>query len=258
MATRKLYSPSGTMRVAGLMSGEGTNLQKIIEQELELKRHYSYPYHVAVIFTDNAKSNAVQLGTQYDIPVVVHDIKSFYKNKNLCQKNLEVRKEYDAETANIFRSFSITVLAYSGYMSIATTSLTKSFLGINVHPSDLTIKNDDGTKKYVGKNAVRDAILSGEKYLRSTTHLVEDKADYGRIMMLSEPIEVLLPNDFDKNNPNSVDLAEKINKLRLKEFGDWKIFPKTILDIAKGKYSIDDVGNIYYEDSILPNGLRLK
>jgi phosphoribosylglycinamide formyltransferase-1 len=245
------------MQVAGLMSGSGTNLQKIIEKEIDLDDRCLYPYHVAVIFTDNAESNAVNLGKQYNIPVIVRDIKSFYKNKGKPLKDMAVREEFDAETVKALKGFNISVVAYAGYMSIATAPLINSFLGINVHPADLSIKNPDGTRKYTGDHAVRDAILAGEEYIKSSTHIIESRVDCGKILMISAPLPVILSPNFDKSNPEMVKEAEKFNQNRLKEQGDWTIFPKTLIDIAKGRFAYDDLGRITYDGRTLFNGLRL-
>ncbi|MGV8171472.1 MAG: formyltransferase family protein [Candidatus Woesearchaeota archaeon] len=254
----QLYNlDKGTMQVAGLMSGSGTNLQKIIDNELEIQTRDTCPYHVAVIFTDNVESNAVNIGRKYNIPVVVRDIKSFYRNKGKPLKDLIVREEFDAETVKALSPFNISVAAYAGYMSIATKPLIDAFLGVNVHPADLSLKNPDGTRKYTGDHAVRDAILAGEAYLRSTTHIIERKVDYGKILMISEPVRVVRPLDFNKNDPAKVEAAEKLNQSRLKEYGDWMIFPRTILEIARGRFMKDDCGRLYYDEKVLLDGVRL-
>ncbi len=258
MTLKPLYNPDkGTMQVAGLMSGSGSNLQKIIETELDLDDRCLYPYHVAVIFTDNAESNAVKIGKEYNIPVIVRDIKSFYKHAGKPLKDMALREEFDAETVRALKGFDISVAAYAGYMSIATAPLINAFLGINVHPADLSIRNDDRTRKYTGDHAVRDAILAGEEYIKSSTHIIETKVDYGKILMMSAPLAIILPNNFDPSNAEMVKEAEKFNQNRLKERGDWIIFPRTIKDIAKGKYSRDESGSIYYNGRLLFNGVRL-
>jgi folate-dependent phosphoribosylglycinamide formyltransferase PurN len=259
MKLTKLYDPSkGTMQVAGLMSDRGTNLVEIIKKELELKRSNQYPFHVAVIFTDNSQSNAKEIGRKYNIPVLVNDIKAFYTNNKRPLNDLNLRQEYDAETVKILNVFDISVAAYAGYMCIATKPLIDAFLGINVHPADLSIMNDDGKRKYTGDHAVGRALIAGETELRSSTHIVEERVDYGKILMISEPMKVILNHRLDINNAKSVEKAEKINQDRLKRIGDWVIFPRTILDVSRGKYSMDNFGNIHYEGVLLPDGLKLE
>jgi len=89
-------------------------------------------------------------------------------------------------------------------------------------------------RKYVGAHAVKDAILAGEKYIRSTTHLVTEELDNGPIFEISDP--VLVGNILDKL---SVDIFADIKQSELKEEGDFKIFPKTLNRIAQGRYLID-------------------
>jgi folate-dependent phosphoribosylglycinamide formyltransferase PurN len=255
----QLYNPDkGTMQVAGLMSGSGSNLQKIIDMELQLQEKNIHPYHVAVIFTDNAESNAVKIGRDYNIPVIVRDIKSFYKHHGKPLKDLELRAKFDEETVKALKPHNIVVAAYAGYMSIATKPLINAFLGINVHPADLSIKNSDGARKYTGDHAVRDAILAGEKYIRSSTHIIEDKVDYGQILIMSAPLAVILPHNFDASRPEIVKEVEQFNQNRLKERGDWIIFPKTLIEIANGNFSRDSSGIIFHNDKALFNGLKLE
>jgi len=45
---------------------------------------------------------------------------------------------------------------------------------------------------------------------------------------------------------------------RLKEFGDWRIFPQTVEMIARGHFSIDEDNNVYVDGQPVPKGYRLK
>jgi folate-dependent phosphoribosylglycinamide formyltransferase PurN len=141
-------------------------------------------------------------------------------------------------------------------MSIATEPLIKAFLGVNVHPADLSITSN-GKRKYTGDHAVRDAILSGERQLRSTTHIVEPEVDNGRILIISYQSEVNLPEGFDPNNKIQVDLVSSQNQNRLKEIGDWNIFPLTIELLSKGAFVQDEQGNLYCDNHPIPQGVRL-
>ncbi len=256
MTLQPLYdSKKGIMQVAGLMSGSGTNLRRIIEQEVYLRQNSSSPYHVAVIFSDTPESNAATIGKEHDIPVVVNDKKLFYKNRGKPLRDLTVRAEFDSLTVEMLKPYNINVAAYAGYMSIATMPLINAFLGINVHPADLSILNEQGKPKYVGDHVVRDAILAGEKNIYSTTHIISGDVDCGQILMVSSPIEVILEN-FDSTVPQNVVDAEKSNQDRLKKDGDWIIFPKTILDIAQGRFSFYR-GVLCYDEKPVPHGLRL-
>ncbi len=257
MQLAKLYNPeNGQMRVVGLMSGSGTNLRKIIEREREVEyEDGECPYKVVAIFTDNPQSNAGQIGSEYGILVVVNDANKFYSRRNKPMTDMDVRQEFDYETVNALSSFEATVAAYAGYMLKATEVLVDAFLGVNVHPADLSILNPDGTRKYVGDHAVRDAILAGEKYIRSTTHIVEPKVDAGRILMVSRPVEVVLDGSFDPGNKDLVDRVASEHQDQLKKVGDWSIFPLTLLNMAEGLHAKNADEKLYFKGKPIPCGI---
>lgn len=259
MALKELYHPEiGRMRIAGLMSGSGSNLRKIIEHGRKIEADEGRaPYQVVVIFSDNPKSNAEKIGKDYGIPVVVRDLGAFYIERGKPRKDLIVRAEFDDGTVKALKPFNVDVGAYAGYMSIATEQLINAFVGVNVHPADLSIMTG-GKRKYTGDHAVRDAILAGEKNLRSTTHIIESQVDYGRILMVSRPLAVNLPEDFDSSNKDQVNMIADQHQNRLKEIGDWAIFPKTLEHLADGKYSQDEKGNLYFDNKPIPQGLRFE
>ncbi len=257
MVLTKLYDQAhGVMKVAGLISGSGSNLRKIIEHQRELQILEGSPYEVVVIFSDNHKSNALEIGKDHDIPVVTRDIRAFYKARGKPRRDLTVRTEYDSQTVQVLSSFNVNVAAYAGYMSIATEPLINAFLGVNVHPADLSITEGD-ERKYTGDHAVRDAILAGEKQIRSSIHIIENRVDYGRILMISQPTLVNLPGDFDRDNEEQVNSVSDQHQDKLKEFGDWIIFPKTLEHLARGRYSRDEQGNLFFDSSPVPFGIKL-
>lgn len=253
-----LYNPAqGPMQVAGFMSGSGSNLRKIIEHERELaQRHGQAPYHVAVIFSDNPKSNAAAIGTEYKLPVIIHDIKQFYQERNKPLRDLAVRAEFDQYTVEALTPHHIAAAAYAGYMSIATSVLINAYLGINVHPADLSIMQN-GQRKYTGLHPVRDAILAGEPELRSTTHLVSEQVDGGKILMISEALPVTINNFSSLSRTEQNTIADTYQN-QLKEIGDWVIFSKTLEYLATGRFAQDDAGQLYCDQQPIPHGLKLE
>ena len=240
-----LYDPgNGIMRVAGLMSGSGTNLRKIIENAVN--------YHVAVIFSDNMESNALKIGKDFDLPVVTRDKKGFYKKRGKPLRDMDVRVEFDYETVNALSPYGCSVAAYAGYMSIASPVLVNSFLGVNVHPADLSIVDKNGKRKYTGDHAVLDALVAGETELRSSTHLITNQVDGGPILMISPGFHVVQPIPENVLNKMAHAYQEQ-----LKESGDWVVFPRTLEDLACGRFSKDSSGNLYYGEKPIPNGVRL-
>jgi folate-dependent phosphoribosylglycinamide formyltransferase PurN len=130
---------------------------------------------------------------------------------------------------------------------------------INVHPADLTIRTGED-RKYVGIHVVRDAILNGEAELRATSHVVREKVDHGEVLVISKPVKVRLPDGVvlgslkeDKELLNNI-VSEHQN--RLKENGDWVIYPLTIQLIGEGRISLGN-GMAFFDGNPVPNGIRL-
>lgn len=248
---------NGVMRCAGLMSGSGSNLCRILEHGEKLKKEQGQsPFEVVAILTDNPDSKAHEIGKKHDIPVVVNDIRAFYKKHNRPRSDLSLRAEFDKISVELLKPYNIDLAIYAGYMSIVTEPIINAFLGVNVHPADLAVM-ENGKRKYTGDHAVRDAILAGEKAIHSSTHLVELKVDNGPLFVVSAPVEVVIPEGLSLENPEDVKKIEDYNQERLKENGDWVIFPKTVESIARSYYAKDEEGRIYYKDQAIPNGVRL-
>jgi len=108
---------------------------------------------------------------------------------------------------------------------------------------------------------VRDAILAGERELRSCTHVVREEVDRGEILVLSEPLPVELPDGVD------LEVLERDKELlgsvvdehqdRLKELGDWAIYPLTLQMIAEGRFTLDERDVMHFDGKKVPCGHRL-
>lgn len=263
-ALTPLYSPrpDRPMRVAGFMSGSGTNLVKVLEKQAELARSRGGPpYEVVVIFTDNPASNAAQIGERHGIDWVVEDIQAFYRCRgHATKRDLTLRPAFDELVRDTLDPYRVDGIVLAGYMSVVTGPLLQAFPGriINVHPADLRIL-EGGRRKYTGDYAVRDAIFAGEKVLRATTHVVREEVDGGEILMVSAPVKVELPEGLRVGGtprPEDRDLWNRIaaeHQERLKRIGDWRILPKTLEWLARGRYSLDEGGRTCLDGEPLRN-----
>jgi folate-dependent phosphoribosylglycinamide formyltransferase PurN len=259
MALKPIHDPnSGVLRVAGLMSGSGSNLRKILAHQENLrKKEGNYLFKMVVIFADNAASKTLEIGKEYDLPVIIHDIGSFYKKHDAPRSDLKLRAQFDELTVRMLSAFDVRVAAFGGYMSLATRALVNAFIGVNVHPADLSIEQN-GKRKWTGGHAVLDQVASGAKTLAATTHLIEPECDMGRIFMVSRPLAIEIPAGLDPKDPAQLKQIADYNQERLKENGDWIIFPKTIEEIARGNFSRDESGSFHYRGAPIPRGVRLE
>ncbi|NVM01133.1 MAG: formyl transferase [Candidatus Helarchaeota archaeon] len=269
MTRKKFFDPKiqkRPMRVAGFMSGSGTNIIKIIENQIKYKEEgLTSLYEVVLLFSDRSdfkKCRISEISNKYNIPFEANDIREFYRKKGYKdRRNMEVRKEYDQITMGYLEKYEIDCVALCGYMSIVTNVIFDRFPTINVHPADLSILNDKGRRKYTGEHTVRDAIYAGEKHVRSSTHLATAEVDGGPLLVLSAPLAVNLPPNVTLDSLKKEETAELLNQIadshqdKLKELGDWVIFPKTLELLAQGLIEKDDKDKIFINESPAP--LRL-
>ena len=106
--------------------------------------------------------------------------------------DLREREQYDAETAGYLKAFDVDLVVLCCYLRILTAPMLAAFPGriINLHDSDLAIRNARGTPRYVGLRSTRDAIVAGERETRATVHWVSEEVDAGPILLRSDPFVV--------------------------------------------------------------------
>jgi len=258
MERRLLHDPkTGPLRVVGMMSGSGTNLRRLLERQKSIEESEgASPFEVAVIFSNDVRSKAPEIGRDFAVPVIVHDMRAWYDRRGAQWRDLKLRVDYDRETIRMLEPFGVKLAALGGYMAVATAPFLQAYIGVNVHPADLSKKQGEG-RKYTGDHTVLDAIVAGEKTVASSTHIVAAEVDMGRLLMISAPLEVNVPPDADLTDSEQANRIADEHQERLKEAGDWVIFPKSIEDIARGKYAEDSNGLLHYDGKPIPDGVRL-
>ena len=249
------------MRVAAFMSGSGTNINRLLEHERVLRaQEGSSPFEVIFIFSDRSDglSAGEKIALDCGLPYFSYDIRAFHRERALnrsvqTSEGLEARREYDRVAKRLVEAFEIDVIALGGYMSFITLDRC-----INIHPADLSVRLPDGRRKYVGDQAVRDAIVAGESTLRSSTLWTDEGVDTGPLLMVSGPLPVKLPEPLERLTEDNARLLEVVDQHqeRLKELGDWKIFPRTIEMIAGGHFALDEEKRVYVDGHPVPEGYR--
>jgi folate-dependent phosphoribosylglycinamide formyltransferase PurN len=250
------------------MSGSGTNARKIIERSQE----HGSSYRVELIFTDvknetfdkegKKTCRALDIAKEFGISYECIDIRDFYSSRgHSSKKDLSLRPDFDKLVVSAIEKHRVDLIALAGYMSITTRAFLDRYEGkiINVHPADLTILTL-GERKYVGIHTVRDAILGGEKEIRSTTHIVREKVDHGEILIVSKPIIVKLPKGADldrlRSDKELLKAVVEEHQERLKKEGDWVIYPLTLQMVGEGRFALDD-GVVCIDGKLTHDGLRL-
>ena len=265
MKITRIFDPEKTgraMRVAAFMSGSGTNVIRLFERQRELENESKgSPFKIIFIFSDRSDgaSAGEKIALDNGIPYFSYDIRKFYELKGLKRtvltpETIAVRKEFDSVASRLVKVFEIDVIALAGYMSYLTLSRC-----INVHPGDLSVLTPDGKRKYIGDHAVADAIANGATSLRASTIWTDEGVDTGPLLMVSDPLKVKLPTPLPdlRKDQSAFDKVVAEHQKRLKEIGDWKIFPQTVEMIARGRFSLDQNKSAYVDGKHAPQGYRL-
>lgn len=267
MACTPIFDPKvgRKMQVALFISGSGTNGVKIIEKSMEEGSNYE----VSLIFSDirdtrfrkngNKFTKAKEIADEYGIAYECVDIRDFYKARGVKRTDLSLRPEFDKMVIEAIKDYELDLVINAGYMSIMTPVIVDHFAGkiVNVHPADLTVMDGDN-RKYVGIHVVEQAILEGDTSLKATTHIVREVVDGGEILVLSKPVPVRLDVSLvklkeDKKLRKAV-ISE--HQTRLKENGDWIVFPMTIQMISEGRFGISEKG-VCLDGKLAPTGYQL-
>lgn len=179
----------------------------------------------------NKNASGIKKFEKLGIPVEVVDIRDFYGNKPIS--DMKTREAYDEKLLSIIdeKKWKPDIIACSGYMYILTKKFLDKFQVLNVHPADLSIQ-ENGKRKYMGANVVEDQIRSGERVTRSTIHIMDEKADHGPVLFVSEGLPV------ENKSP-------KEQQELMKEKCDGPAYEETLDMLSKGMFAMDPEKNIY-------------
>jgi phosphoribosylglycinamide formyltransferase-1 len=254
---------------AVLMSGTGSNARKLLELPKSA-------FEVRLILTDNPASNAAAIARERGVECAVLDIRAFCNARDdpTRLRDAARRSAYDREVGRRLARSGARLVALAGWDWVVGPELCRSFLFVNVHPGDLRVTDGQGRRKYVGLGWIptAKAILAGERFVHSSTHLVTPELDGGPIARVSRPVPVELPPGVTPANilPEGAELGDLIRDIRynqgrrhgeallythsrmlqerLKEQGDWVEFPRTVQRLAElalaGRLVLDASGSV--------------
>jgi folate-dependent phosphoribosylglycinamide formyltransferase PurN len=129
---------------------------------------------------------------------------------------------------------------------------------VNVHPADLSVCDQQGRRRFTGDDAVHDAIAAGRTELRSSTLWIDQGVDTGPLLMVSDPLPVRLPAPLEELSADPARLRRVADEHqeRLKQAGDWVIFPLTLELIGQGRLALDQDGVAHLDGRPRPGGIR--
>lgn len=149
-------------KIVVLISGNGSNLQAIIDAQKEGK----ISGQICGVICNNAEAYGLARAKNANIPTFVF-LRKDYKN-NLAM---------DLAIAEQIEKLGAELIVLAGYMKILTPEFTQQFEGkiLNIHPSLLP--------KYPGLNTYQRAVAAGDKEHGMTIHFVNEEVDAGAIVL---------------------------------------------------------------------------
>lgn len=149
------------VRVAVLISGNGSNLQALIDAAAR----NDYPARIVLVISDKADAYGLKRAENAKIP-------AFTIERN----NYSTREEFDAAINAKLSEYNVEIICLAGFMRLLSAWFVNKWRGkiLNIHPSLLP--------DFKGAHAVRDALAAGVKESGCTVHLVTEELDSGKII----------------------------------------------------------------------------
>jgi phosphoribosylglycinamide formyltransferase-1 len=208
-----------SLRVAVLVSGEGTNLQAILDQV-----HGREEVEVACVASSSEGARALERARRAGVETAVFEISAFPD-----------RDARDRALGDWLEDHGVELIVLAGFMEILGGGFIRRFEGriVNVHPSLLP--------SFRGVRAIEQALAHGVKVTGVTVHFVDEDVDSGPII-LQEAIEL----------PYSRDIREIEERVHAVEH---RLLPEAVRLIAAGKVRADpDNPRVVRIDSAGPPG----
>jgi phosphoribosylglycinamide formyltransferase-1 len=174
-------------KLAVLISGEGSNLQAIIDAIEAGALNAS----VELVISDKARANGLNRARQAGISsAVVTSVKG------------QSREEYDQRLIDTLKPVAPDLIVLAGFMRILSANFVQQFAGkiINIHPSLLPA--------YKGLDTHQRVLEAGETYHGATVHFVTEQLDDGEIIIQSR-IEIS-PDDDAESLQQRVHIEEHV------------------------------------------------
>jgi phosphoribosylglycinamide formyltransferase 1 len=191
----------GVARIGVLASGEGTNLQALLDDPA-LERQ------VALVVSDRVEAPALRRARDRGVPTIVVEPGGF-----------DGRDSYDSALVAVLEDEHIDLVVLAGFMRVLGPALVHTYSGriINVHPALLP--------SFPGTHGVSDALEYGVKVTGVTVHLVDEGVDTGPII-LQEAVEIR--DDDDRHS-----LEERIHD------AEHRLLPRAVRAAVEGRISVD-------------------
>ncbi|MDD4956945.1 MAG: phosphoribosylglycinamide formyltransferase [Candidatus Omnitrophica bacterium] len=193
------------MRIAVLVSGNGTNLQALMDAQKDGQLSSG---EIVLVLSDNKDAFALKRAERNGIRTVIKELSGEMTRKDLDD---HILRELEGE--------KIELVVLAGYMRILGPELVKKYRGriLNIHPALLPA--------FKGVHGIRDAYECGVKITGVTVHFVDEGLDSGPII-LQEPVRIGSGDTLDA-------LEKKIHEV------EHRLYPEAVRLFVSGKLKMD-------------------
>ena len=190
-------------KIAVLISGNGSNLQAIIDK---FKR--SKLVEVCCVISNKEDAYGLKRASKEQI-----------NNHFLDHSRFNSRKDFERGLIEILEQYNPDLIVLAGFMRILSDLFVNKYIGrlINIHPSLLP--------KHKGLNTHEKVIKEKDEFHGVTVHFVDNTLDGGPICAQSS---------FRVETQDINELQEEVHKL------EHEIYPQVIEEIAKGNITLNN------------------
>ncbi len=200
------------LNIGVLVSGGGTNLQKLIDAQGAGQIENG---QLRVVISSRPDAYALERAKQAGIEAIT-----------LRRKDYDSVETYSQALIDALRERQVDLVVLAGFLTITGDNFVEAFRNriINVHPALLP---SFGGKGYYGLH-VHEAVLSrGVKVTGATVHFVNEVCDGGPI---------ILQKAVDVKEGDTPEILQK----RVMEEAEWILLPQAVSLFCQGKLSVKD------------------
>ena len=214
-------SDARPLRVVVLVSGEGTNLQALIDAAAQPDA----PYEIVAVASDKRDARGLERARTAGIAALHVDPRSHAD-----------RSTFDRSLADAITSHSPDLVVLAGFMRILGREFVARFEGrmLNIHPSLLP--------KFKGLDTHRRVIEAGEREHGATVHFVTAELDGG-------PPVIQYRIEIDGGDSED-SLSARVH------VGEYIILPRAVQLVATGRLRCDD-GIVIIDDKRQSEPIRI-
>ncbi|MGI6734181.1 MAG: phosphoribosylglycinamide formyltransferase [Anaerovoracaceae bacterium] len=192
------------LNIAVLISGNGSNLQALIDAQKEGKLKSG---SIKLVISDRPGAYGLTRAAENGIPAL-----------SVNRRDFQSSEQFDQTIGELLRGHHIHLVVLAGFLSILGEKLVREYdhRMINIHPSLIPAFCGEG---FYGLKVHRAALEKGVKVTGATVHYVSEIPDGGEIIM-QQP--VLVKED---------DTPESLQR-RVMEEAEWIMLPKAVEQVC--------------------------